>query len=56
MPSHAFELAEVLWIGTGMHGEDRHDEAHAISGSDFVRGGRSRVRFWNIDSRGFLNF
>ena len=44
VPSHAFELAEVLWIGTGMNSADRHDEAHAISGSDFAATPHMRQR------------
>src|SRR4029077_10283729 len=44
VPSHAFELAEVLWIGTGMHGADRYDEAHAVSGSDFAATPNMRQR------------
>ena len=36
VPRHAFERAEVLGIGAGMHGANRHDEAHAVRGSDFA--------------------
>ena len=44
VPSDAFELAEILWHGAGMHGADRHDEAHAISGSDFAATPHMRQR------------